>query len=409
MLNYRTTHSRNINKFDQRKLLIIPANMNTLGGMTISMVMLAKGFKALNISDRVNIFMREGTLMAGIFMQEHLLDCVEFIPTEKNDFFYEAIRRTEQYPLDYPLLLDNSVARNRLYKILRVSLKLRFSKRPIYHFCHDLALSYNWVGSIIRRLAFFLLSPKAICNSHFTAKYIKNLMPKICGILYQPVDLASINERLESESKVPQNLQPILDSGAKLILTPSRLNKPGIVNDKNLRALPPLVAALKARGFHYHSVVIGDDDSQDNQHTQQLLEQARALGISDRFTILPSTLEIENYYKCADIVVTMAPREPFGRTVVEAIACGVPVVGSSSGGICEILQNFAPNWLVDPTDSTAAAEKIIEVHADRAKTQLLITEGQRWVEANCTATQYARGMMELVSLVEDNELDFIKS
>lgn len=404
-----TSHSRKKDGFSQRKLLIIPANMNTLGGMTISMVMLAKGFKALNMSDRVNIFMREGTLMAEIFMKENLLDCVEIISKEEDDFFYEAIRRAHKYPVDYPLLLDNSVARNRLFKVLRVALKLRFSRRPTYHFCHDLALSHNWLGSIIRQIAFFLLAPKAICNSYFTAKHIRRLMPKICGILYQPVDFVSIGQRLEFCSKIPENLIAILDSKAKILLTPSRLNKPGIVNDKNLRALPPLIAALKARGFDYHSVVIGDDDSHDNRHTQQLLNQAEALGVSDRFTILPSTLEIETYYKYSDVVVTMAPREPFGRTVVEAITCGVPVVGSNSGGIREILQNFAPDWLVDPADSVAAAEKLIEVDADRSKTQLLLREGRRWVKANCTAEQYAQGMMELVGLVENNELSLIQN
>lgn len=108
-------------------------------------------------------------------------------------------------------------------------------------------------------------------------------------------------------------------------------------------------------------------------------------------------MNIQDYYKYADIVVTLAPREPFGRTVVEAIACGVPVVGSNTGGINEILQNFAPEWTVNPDDSLQVAQTIINV-AKSSSTKDVLSKGNNWVCDNCSLESYARGMMQFTGL-----------
>ncbi len=191
--------------------------------------------------------------------------------------------------------------------------------------------------------------------------------------------------------------KPILASGAKIMFTPSRLSEPGHINDKNLRGLIFVLAQLKHLGHHYHGVIIGQDYSPDKLHTRTLLELAEQLGVAERLTILPPTFAIEDYYQYADVVVTLAPREPFGRTVVEAIACGVPVVGSKTGGIGEILDNFAPQWTVDPDNPMAVAQTIIRV-AEDANTSLVLAQGLKWVKSHCSPAKYAQKIVEIVNL-----------
>ncbi|MEL6333661.1 MAG: glycosyltransferase [Cyanobacteria bacterium J06626_26] len=210
---------------------------------------------------------------------------------------------------------------------------------------------------------------------------------------------------MADNSLPPHNIRYLVTSGAKFILTPSRINQPNIVNDKNLRAIPPVLAALKDRGYDYYSVIIGEDSSAGKTRTQALRRQAQAWGVADRLLILPNTFEIEAYYRYADIVVTLAPREPFGRTVVEAIACGVPVVGSNTGGINEILQNFAPDWVVDPHNAPQVAEKIIQVIAGQ-DTQNILRQGQQWVRHTCSPETYASRMMQLVNLLPTTQSQF---
>lgn len=380
-----------------KKLMIIPAYSNAFGGIMVSLSLLIRGVQSINMADHLRVLVRSGSLMETYCTEAGLNDCLEVLALPSGGFFDQALSWVYQQPSHWPLLLDNSVWRSRLPKLVRASCKLRKSGRPVFHFCHDLALSKNRLGTLARKLAFACLSPQVICNSHFTARHVRQIMPDLKGILYQPVDLHRIYQYMTTNSPPPARISHLVASGAKLMLTPSRINQPNIVNDKNLRALPPVLAALKERGHDYYSVIIGEDSSEDKTRTQTLLKQAHVWGVADRFLILPNTFEIEAYYKYADIVVTLAPREPFGRTVVEAIACGVPVVGSNTGGICEILNNFAPNWTVNPQDSHQAAKKIIQVMAG-LDTHNVIKRGQAWVRQTCSPETYADRMMQLVDV-----------
>jgi glycosyltransferase involved in cell wall biosynthesis len=380
-----------------KKLFVIPGYCDVLGGTTVSLLMLAKGFSICGNPDKLCVVIHKNSFMEKYFQDAGLANLVKPIEAvNPNQFLKKALQWVGKQPKEFPLLLDNCVWRSYLPILTLFSPSLRLSRRKVYHFCHDLALSHNKLGYLARKIAFASLSPGAICNSQFTAEHIRSFMPDIRGILYQPVDLEKFNVQ-SVNSAPPDNLKSIINSGARIMLTPSRINKPKIVNDKNLRALIQVLAHLKTMGENYHAVAIGEDKSPGKIYSQDLKESAFNAGVADRFTILPPALNIEDYYKCADIVVTLAPREPFGRTVVEAIACGVPVVGSNTGGINEILQNFAPEWTVNPDDAVEVAKTIVDVTKNSHKQELLI-KGQNWIENQCSLQNYAKGMMQITGL-----------
>jgi glycosyltransferase involved in cell wall biosynthesis len=329
--------------------------------------------------------------------------CLQLIPAkDQRQFIKLALQWVNQQPRDWSLLMDNCATRQTLPLTILAAPSLRLSGRPILYFFHDLARSYHPLGNLARKFAFACLAPGAICNSQFTANHIRNsLVSEIRGILHEPLDWQQFND-LPSSALPPVALQPILRSGARVMLTPSRITAPGQVNDKNLRSLLPVLAHLKAMGQNYHGVVIGQDSSPEGVQTQALLEQAKQLGVADRFTVLPPTFTIQDYYRYADVVVTLSLREPFGRTVVEAIACGVPTIGSNRGGIGEILSNFAPEWTVDPNDPAAAAAAIVRVTAD-PNTPNILAQGKRWIETNCSIVDNARKLMEMAALNTDGD------
>jgi glycosyltransferase involved in cell wall biosynthesis len=362
---------------------------------------LALGFKQRGAAEQLQILVQ-----ADSFMEQYLRDaghgvCLQSIEAkDRNQFMERALQWVNQQSKDWPLLLDNCADKQVIPAIMKATPALRLSGRPVYHFCHDLCLSHNALGYALRKMAFTALAPRVLCNSQFTAIHVRSLMSNIQGILYQPVDLEQFKfHQRPSTQPVPESLQPIVRSGARMILTPSRINQAGIVNDKNLRALIPVIAQLKVMGHHYHSVVIGPDSSPDKINTRALIEQARRAGVADRFTILPPINNIEDCYQHADLVVTLAPREPFGRTVVEAIASGIPIVGSRTGGIGEILHHFAPHWAVDPNNPLAVAETILRVVSD-PNTPSILAHGRAWVEQRCSVTEYARGLMEVTGITQ---------
>ncbi len=90
---------------------------------------------------------------------------------------------------------------------------------------------------------------------------------------------------------------------------------------------------------------------------------ARALGLSARLVFMePSHEEVPEYLACMDALVlpsytTPQWTEQFGRVLVEAMACGVPVVGSTSGAIPSVIGDAG---LVFPERDAAALAKCLE-------------------------------------------------
>jgi glycosyltransferase involved in cell wall biosynthesis len=387
----------------QRKLLIVPGACDALGGTLVTLSLLIKGFIEQGRTDSIKVMASAGSVLEYYLQDAGQGGVLKVLPgKDTGDFLRNALNWVGQQPLDSSLLLDNCVERSLLPTLILAAPKLRLSGRPIYHFCHDLALSYNALGYWSRKLAFGALKPKALCNSNFTKHHIQTFVSDVAGVLYQPVDLEKFRPHLRSQIQPPPSLMPIIASGARIMLTPSRINLAGIVNDKNLRGLIPVLAELKQQGAFYHGVVIGEDRSPDQSNSKALMNEAERLDVADRFTILPPTFEIADFYQFADVVVSLAPREPFGRVVVEAIASGVPVVGSCTGGIGEILNQVAPNWQVSPDSPADIAQAILSIAAD-PQTPTILQTARSWVEERCSVARYAHDMMKLTGIAEYRE------
>jgi D-inositol-3-phosphate glycosyltransferase len=86
----------------------------------------------------------------------------------------------------------------------------------------------------------------------------------------------------------------------------------------------------------------------------------REAGVEDRVTFEGSRGrgELRTYYSAADIFVTTPWYEPFGITPLEAMACGLPVVGSAVGGIKMSVADGETGYLVPPRDAAALADRL---------------------------------------------------
>ncbi|NJM64229.1 MAG: glycosyltransferase [Acaryochloris sp. RU_4_1] len=383
-----------------KKLLILPGICTALGGTLITLSSFIKACQDFGLSPQVRVLVWSGSLMETYLQDVGQGEVLQAIAADSQpQFLQRALQWVYQQPQQDPLLLDNCVDRRLLPILWKASFRLRLSGRSVFHFFHDLALSYNPWGYLARKVTFASLAPTALCNSHFTAEYIQRLTGQRPAVLYQPVDPQQFND-LPPPASPPLNLQPILRSGVRLILCPARIRNiyEPVINDKNQQALISILVHLRAKGQTYHGVLIGQDLSANQSYSQALLDAAAQAGVADCFSILPPALAIEEYYKYADVVVALSPREPFGRTVVEAIACGIPVIGSQTGGIGEILSQFAPDtWQVDPNDPGAAAAAIVEV-AENPDTSTILAKGKEWVKTHCSAAGYARTLLEITGL-----------
>jgi glycosyltransferase involved in cell wall biosynthesis len=93
-------------------------------------------------------------------------------------------------------------------------------------------------------------------------------------------------------------------------------------------------------------------------------EMARSLGLEEAVLLLGFVTEEElvSLYNAAEIMLYPSLYEGFGMPVLEAMACGTPVIASTSAAIPEIAGDAAE--LVDPTNTDALACAIVRVSGD---------------------------------------------
>jgi glycosyltransferase involved in cell wall biosynthesis len=153
-----------------------------------------------------------------------------------------------------------------------------------------------------------------------------------------------------------------------------------------IRALPklPAEASLEIDG---HALDID---------RREMAELAGALGVGDRvtFTRSPRTA-LRDRYRAADVVVFPSEwAEPFGIVPLEAMACGIPVVATGTGGSGEFLADgtncvrFTPG---DPDDLAAALCRLARDDALRRR----VVAGGSDTAALMTMDVYARRLEEL--------------
>jgi glycosyltransferase involved in cell wall biosynthesis len=95
-------------------------------------------------------------------------------------------------------------------------------------------------------------------------------------------------------------------------------------------------------------------------------------------------------YSAADVFVIPSVQEAFGQTALEAMACGTPVVGSSVGGIPEIVQDNVTGYLVPPSSPVKLRETVLKLLHDPNKRAEMSANCRRFVLEGFTLEAQAR-------------------
>ncbi len=136
---------------------------------------------------------------------------------------------------------------------------------------------------------------------------------------------------------------------------------------KNLVRLARAFARLRQDGFDKPLVICGAW----GWKSKDLRPTIEALGIADAvvFTDYVSDEDLVALLNAAGAFVYPSLYEGFGLPIIEAFACGVPVVTSDLGAMAEVAGSAA--LLVDPTDEAAIAEALTRVLSDDAERRRL--------------------------------------
>jgi len=162
--------------------------------------------------------------------------------------------------------------------------------------------------------------------------------------------------------------------------------------DVFLRALALVREAVpRAKG-----VVIGEPVPYDLDYNRLLRALCDELGLSEHVIFSGFRQDMPAVMSVLDVVVLASTSpEPFGRVLIEAMAAGKPVVATSGGATCEIVENGTHGLLVPPGDAHELAEAIIRVLTDREMAAAMGSQGRARVREQFNMRQLVDGVQAI--------------
>lgn len=142
---------------------------------------------------------------------------------------------------------------------------------------------------------------------------------------------------------------PLLGGEGPLLLLPGR----GTRLKGHADALR-LLAGLRKAGSDARLWLLGAREPGREAYIQEMEAEAGRLGVAEAALFAPPTSRIAEAYAASDMVLQLSRKpEAFGRTVIEALSVGRPVVGWAHGGVGELLVELQPQGAVPAFDEDA--------------------------------------------------------
>ena len=210
-------------------------------------------------------------------------------------------------------------------------------------------LPFNFIK---RHVTFFVTGPESM-KEYYTN--VVGVNPAKIKILYNDIDISRFSKiSKDDKNKIKLGLNIPIDE--KIILfvhnfSPVRKTKHYVSN-----FLEKFDKEKNTQDYKFYFIGSGTDK---HEIEEQIIEK----GLSNKvcfFGALPNAI-VHQYYQIADIFINPTHAEGFPRVLIEAMACGLPIVSTNAGGIKDILGKHQLNFMSDINDVDSFAANLIKM------------------------------------------------
>jgi glycosyltransferase involved in cell wall biosynthesis len=278
------------------------------------------------------------------------------------------------------------------------------------HFAHG-STTVAWLASMMTGLPFSF-------TAHAKDIYCEQLNP--AGLLRRKMRAASfVVTCTEANRQHLRRIEPtveihliyhglnaefseLLKKSSRANLSQSALRVLGVgrlVPKKGFDVFVEACGLLQRRKVKFEALIVGELD----EHETILRQRIQALGLEDRVSLTGpmDQIELYNEYKRATAfclpcrVLDNGDRDGIPNVLMEAMACGVPVITTAVSGIPEIIEHDVNGQLIPPDDPEALADALIRVDGHPAVARSLSLNAQRTVRENFDGERFARQLATL--------------
>ena len=176
------------------------------------------------------------------------------------------------------------------------------------------------------------------------------------------IELAKIPQKTSSRSAMAQTDERIITH---------------ISNFRSVKRIPDVIQIFYTVQQHIPAKLMMVGDGPEKEKAELLCAQ---LGITDKVIFFGNSNEIDQILQHSDLFLLPSETESFGLAALEAMACGVPVISSNSGGLAEVNLEGYSGYLSDVGNVTEMAANALQILQDPIRLQEFKTNALKTAE-----------------------------
>lgn len=163
-------------------------------------------------------------------------------------------------------------------------------------------------------------------------------------------------------------------------------NVAALVDHKDQRTLIAAMPTVLQRLPQLRLVIAGEGPLRS-----ALEAQIAALQVGHAVTLLGQRSDVPRLLRTLDAFVLSSKEEGLGTSVLDAMACGLPVIACAGGGIPEMVRDGDTGYLVPPQQPAALADAIIRAFTQRDATRAIVQAASARLDTQFTVERMVEG------------------
>lgn len=202
-----------------------------------------------------------------------------------------------------------------------------------------------------------------IAVSKTVKKYILDNYPQVnesnIRLIYRGVDAKEFPYNYQPDTAWLTEwykLYPQL-KGKKLVTLPGRLTRL-----KGHHDFIQLMESLIESDNNIVGLIVGGEDPRRQSYAAEIKEKVKAAGLQNNIIFTGYRKDMREIYALSDVVLSLSKKpESFGRTSLEALSLGTPVIAYDHGGVGEILHTIYPIGCVENGNISSLASRVSDI------------------------------------------------